>query len=106
MISNPIILRKGRTVLTIKPVRVVSDENVKTSVEPLSRNCRFNDEIPENMTLFKSYSMVGCRFECMARYSYDQCKCIPWDMPTENSKVKYIFVTRSCIYDDVMFSIN
>ena len=32
-------------------------------------------------SLFKSYNMKGCQFECRLKYAIKQSKCIPWDYP-------------------------
>ena len=53
---------------TITPTEISSDANLKESLLPLERNCRFKDEIPNNMTLFKHYSMAACQFECMVAF--------------------------------------
>ena len=81
MISSPIVLRQGyKTVITVKPAFVDSDTNLLEAVKPVDRKCRYDVEVPENMTMFKKYSMAACKFECMAKYSLDQCLCIPWDL--------------------------
>ena len=49
---------------SIKPTRTQASVDIK-DVSPLRRNCRFGNELPENMTLFKNYSMAACQFECM-----------------------------------------
>ena len=49
----------------IRPTHVDVDDHLKQDLRPSERNCRFHDEIPNNMTLFKNYSMAGCQFECM-----------------------------------------
>ena len=51
------------TTFSIKPFKVVTDEDI--GLAPLQRNCRFHDEIPDNMTLFNNYSMAACKFECI-----------------------------------------
>ena len=53
------------TTLQIKPTKVVTDQNLRFDLTPLQRNCRFFDELPDNMTLFNEYSMAACKFECM-----------------------------------------
>ena len=81
----PTIIRPGyKTIITIKPTQVISDKSLKRELTPLQRNCRFSNELPENMTLFSSYSMAGCRFECMGNYSYEFCRCLPWNMPRKD----------------------
>ena len=51
------------TTFSIKPFKVVTDETI--GLTTLQRNCRFHDEIPDNMTLFNNYSMAACKFECI-----------------------------------------
>ena len=58
------------TTFSIKPLKVGTDANTKSGLTPLQRNCRFHDEIPENMTLFNSYSMAACKFECILTIRY------------------------------------
>ena len=81
MMSNPTLIMRGyKTIITVKPISVVSDTNIK-DLPVSSRKCRFEHEIPENMTFFKSYSVSSCNFDCMLKYSTEQCMCIPWDLP-------------------------
>ena len=56
------------TTFSIRPLEVVTDTTI--GLTPLQRNCRFHDEIPDNMTLFNSYSMAACKFECMLTIRY------------------------------------
>ena len=55
---------------TIKATETVADIGIKSNLSPLERNCRFNDELPENMTIFKKYSQAACKFECMVSIRY------------------------------------
>ena len=50
---------------SIRPTQVVTDEHLRQDLSPSERNCRFHDEMPDNMTLFKNYSMAACQFECL-----------------------------------------
>ena len=52
---------------TIKATRTLASVTIR-DVSPLCRNCRFDNEMPENMTLFTNYSMSACQFECMLSY--------------------------------------
>ena len=56
------------TTFSIKPFKVATDEDI--GLTPLQRNCRFHDEIPDNMTLFNGYSMAACKFECVLTIRY------------------------------------
>ena len=49
----------------VKATQTVADSDIKFKLLPLERNCRFDDELPENMTVFKKYSQAACKFECM-----------------------------------------
>ena len=51
-------------VIRVQPSQLVFDDNVK-SVSIDQRKCRFKDEVPSNMTLFKVYSRKACLFNCM-----------------------------------------
>ena len=59
------LLPGHQTIFEIKPTKVITDKNLRHDLTPLQRNCRFSDEIPDNMTLFNNYSMAACKFECM-----------------------------------------
>ena len=50
--------------VTIKATKTEASSDIK-DISPLHRNCRFGNELPDNMTLFKNYSMAACQFECM-----------------------------------------
>ena len=50
--------------ITVKPTKTIADSSIKNSLTPQQRQCRFSDEIPDNMTLFKHYSKAACDFEC------------------------------------------
>ena len=52
-------------IFSIRPTQVDVDENLRYDLTPTERNCRFHDEMPNNMTLFKNYSRAACQFECM-----------------------------------------
>ena len=56
-------------VIRVKPSQLVSTDDIK-SVSIAARNCRFEDEIPENMTMFQSYLRKACLFDCMFQYRY------------------------------------
>ena len=65
---NPTILRRGfKTLLKVQPSVIVSNEDIR-SLAVEDRKCRFEDEVPENMKLFKKYSPSACRFECMLNF--------------------------------------
>ena len=51
--------------ITVKPTEIEANGDIKHELTPLERNCRFSDELPDNMTLFANYSLEGCKFECM-----------------------------------------
>ena len=52
-------------IFSIRPTQIDVDDHLRHDLTPSERNCRFHDEMPNNMTLFKNYSMAGCQFECM-----------------------------------------
>ena len=51
--------------LTVKPIATIADSGIKEKLSPNQSNCRFGDEVPSNMTLFKNYSKAACMFECL-----------------------------------------
>ena len=62
-----------------------------------SRNCKLSNEI-EGLKLLKSYTKVGCEFECAVNQAVSVCKCMPWfytnnftDTPICNSFSGYCF---------------
>ena len=57
------------------------DPELKTKIEIHKRNCRFSDEIPQNMTMFNKYSASACKFDCMMRYRYLVYKYYNTDFP-------------------------
>ena len=67
---DPTTVQRGfKTLIKVKPSVTVSDNGVKSlSIE--DRQCRFQDEIPDKMTLFQKYSPAACRFECMYQFRY------------------------------------
>ena len=50
------------------------------------RNCRFSDEIPANLTIFKHYTQAICKFECNLRKARAICQCTPWSFPFDPSE--------------------
>ena len=56
---------------TIKPIATIADDGMKDKLSPHQRNCRFSDEMPQNMTLFKNYSKAACMFECLIMIRWD-----------------------------------
>ena len=42
-----------------------------------SRNCKLSNEI-EGLKLLKSYTKIGCEFECAVKKAVSICKCMPW----------------------------
>ena len=67
---NPTTINKGyKTLIKVKPTSVISDENIK-SLDIDQRRCRFEEEVPEDMVLFKKYTPSACRFECVFKFRY------------------------------------
>ena len=59
-----------KTIIKVYPSVMKMDPELKTKIQIEKRNCRFSDEIPENMTMFTTYSASACKFDCMMRYRY------------------------------------
>ena len=55
-------------IIKMYPSVMKMDPELKTKIEIHKRNCRFSDEIPQNMTMFNQYSASACKFDCMMRY--------------------------------------
>ena len=103
--TKPRKVNAGRhTTFSIRPLKVETDPNTRSGLTPLQRNCRFSDELPENMTLFTKYSMEGCKFECMISIRYqssNDCnlekKYLKTDAPsiqTKHSSVSILCLVR------------
>ena len=59
------ILMGHKTLIKVEPItELVSNEDIRY-LDVDVRKCRFEDEVPENMVLFKKYSSSGCKFQCM-----------------------------------------
>ena len=68
VIQNSIDVEKGTEMLIrVKPIQLVSDESIR-SVPIEQRKCRFENEVPEDMPLFKIYSRNACLFNCMYQF--------------------------------------
>ena len=67
---NPITLSRGyKTTISVHPTSIISEEGIRSlSIE--KRNCRFEDEVPDEMNLFKKYTPSACRFQCMLDFRY------------------------------------
>ena len=66
--DNSVDVEPGTEVLIrVQPTELVTDEAV-IDVPVERRNCRLASEVPEDMTLFKSYSRSSCNFNCMFEY--------------------------------------
>ncbi|XP_053965737.1 pickpocket protein 28 [Anastrepha ludens] len=80
-------------------VDVVRTEATST-VRKLSRNerqCVFNGE--EKLLYFRHYSSRSCVSECRTRFLYNQCKCLPYNLPSIYDKVTICNVTQThCIH--------
>ena len=68
VIRNSIDVEPGTEMLVrVKPVQLVSEESIRS--EPIEqRKCRFEDELPEYMPIFKVYSRNACLFNCMYKF--------------------------------------
>nr|XP_036231447.1 pickpocket protein 28 [Bactrocera oleae] len=68
----------------------VTSTEATATVRHLRRNerqCLFNGE--ENLLYFTHYSRRNCESECLVKYLYEQCKCVPYNLPLifENATV-------------------
>ena len=52
-------------IFSVRPTQVDVDKPLRHDLTVKERHCRFHDEMPNNMTLFKNYSRAACQFECM-----------------------------------------
>ena len=58
MLSKPTLIQRGfTTIINVKPTSFVTDIALKNKLDPSRRNCRFDDEMPQNMSLFQKYSI-------------------------------------------------
>ena len=54
-------------VIRVEPIQLESDDSIR-SVSIEKRKCRFEDEVPEDMPMFKIYSRNACLFNCMYQF--------------------------------------
>lgn len=72
------------TEILVTPTQYLASSNIR----PLDleiRQCRFRDEVQENMTIFKYYTQSACQFECLLKRSRKICRCTPWSYPFDPS---------------------
>ena len=101
-----LIPRRGYiTDLFVSPLQFMASEDIrKLSLE--QRNCRFNDELPENMTIFREYSQAACEMERRLKAARSRCGCTPWDSPFEGDDVRICDLFGDYCFTDVMTSVN
>lgn len=68
--------------VAIKPKMITVSEDLK-HYKPEYRRCYFSNE--RNLTYFNSYSQQNCLEECLTNYTIQQCGCVPFYMPSEES---------------------
>ena len=51
------------------------------------RGCQLKTEISK-LSMFKSYTKSGCKFECALKASSNACNCLPWTAPRNQSLFK------------------
>ena len=104
--SKTDLIDQKRNIVNILPgfltvIRVIPQLiNTTDSFDQMSistRNCKLSNEI-EGLKLLKSYTKVGCEFECAVNQAVSVCKCMPWfytnnftDTPICNSFSGYCF---------------
>ena len=64
------------------------------------RHCRFEDEA-ENLVLFDSYSQEACEFEKRILKAEEDCRCVPWYIPSRIKSGKH---TICDVYGNFCFS--
>ena len=70
VLQNSIAVEPGTEMLIrVQPVQLVSEDSIRS--EPIEqRKCRFEDEVPKDMPLVKTYSRNACLFNCMYQFRY------------------------------------
>lgn len=66
-------------VFEVTPIEVVATDSLK-DIPMKQRKCKLHHESDES-ELFQMYSQSSCEFECRVKMAFDQCLCIPWDVP-------------------------
>ena len=68
VLQNSIDIEPGTEMLIrVQPVQLESEDGIRS--EPIEqRKCRFEDEVPKDMPLFKIYSRNACLFNCMYQF--------------------------------------
>ena len=78
-----------RRVIQIKPgyhvsIKVLPDiVTTGTDFDDLEleiRKCKFSHET-DGLKMLKTYTRIGCEFECAAEIATTHCKCLPWFLP-------------------------
>ena len=82
-------IRTGHNNLVSISATVVNTDDSIRSLDPIARNCHFEDE-NEHSILYKKYTQTNCLFECFFSFAQKSQKlrngnyngCIPWFFPT------------------------
>ena len=68
--DNSVEVEPGTEVLIrVQPTELITDEGV-IDLPIEKRGCRLESEVPEEMTMFKTYTRSACNFNCMYEYRY------------------------------------
>jgi len=66
----------------ITPIITKADESL-SSLSPQERQCLFEDEV--QLEYFKLYSKRACEAECLSKFAYSKCNCVPFNYARNQS---------------------
>lgn len=66
--------------LSINPTYITTANGLR-SYKPNQRQCFFNDE--RRLRFFKIYAQTNCEAECLANFTYLECGCVQFSMPSK-----------------------
>ncbi len=71
----------GQHITFLLTPTVLSSSKSLRNLPIYQRNCLFEDEETDKLTVLQKYSHRGCIFECMSKQAREMCHCAPWDVP-------------------------
>ena len=63
--------------IEITPIGQITSKEYK-ALDFQQRKCYTEDEFSES-SMFKSYTVNNCKYECGIKTAKQKCKCLPWD---------------------------
>lgn len=86
-------------IASVTPTMITTAKSLE-NYSPNIRNCYFPKE--KRLALFKTYTFLNCKFECLTNFTLKTCKCVNFHMPSKGillvnipSRFIFIFIFRS-----------